>query len=190
MQNKDTLLNKINSILSMAITASDTVETPIQTVQLKGLADEVLEEVENVGTYGFTSSVPAGGQAIVGFIGGNRDFPFVLALGHNDHRPVDLKAGESAVYSKFGNEIRLNKDGELVFNSGTDYAVEYTELKKAFDELKQDFNTLVGTFTTHIHTTTATVGATAVPGIIAPTLTQGVATDADMLESKVEKVRI
>ena len=186
--NNETLLNRINSILSMAITSSNTTETPIQTVQLEGMADEVLDGVEHVGTYGIASSVPKGAQAIVGFIGGNRDFPFVLALGHNEHRPTDLEVGESALYSKFGNEVRLNAAGELVFNSGEDYAVKYSELETQFDELQGKFNDLVQAFNSHVHATAA-VGPPVTPTPV-PTKIPAAVSTADIKTTKVEKVRI
>jgi hypothetical protein len=76
--------------------------------------------------------------------------------------------------------IKFNKDKELVLLEGTDFAVKFNELKAGFDQLVNDFNA-------HIHTTTATVGAGTTPGIIAPTSPPSI---ADISSSKVERVKL
>ncbi len=182
--------DKMNSVITIAVSSSPTAETPIHTVQVEGYDDEVLDGVEHIGDYGFTSAVPAGAQVIVGCVGGNRDFPIVLSIGHAASRPVDLVEGETAQYSKFGNEVRLNAAGEVVLNSGADFAVKYTELKAAFDQLKADFDGHVAKYNSHTHVTTATVGASPVLGVLSPTTSQGAVSTADMTNSKAEKIRL
>lgn len=94
-----------------------------------------------------------------------------------------IEQGERELYSYENGarkaKIRLKKDGDVVVNDGTDFAVKYNELKKAFDQLKADHDS-------HIHTTTATVGASASVGVIAPPA----ASTANMAPAKVEKVRL
>jgi len=79
---------------------------------------------------------------------------------------------------------------ETVLQAGSDYAVQFTALKSAFDTLVGDFNTLVSTYTSHIHITTATVGATPTPGVIAPTVSTGTPSTASMDGAKVTDVRL
>jgi len=79
--------------------------------------------------------------------------------------------------------IRISQD-EILLNEGTDYAVKYEELKKAFDELKSDFNNFVNiTYNLHNHPTAAP-GAPSTPSVT------GTQSSADMQQAKVEKVRL
>lgn len=79
---------------------------------------------------------------------------------------------------------------ETVIQDGTDYAVQYTAMKSAFDTLKSELNALVTAYNAHIHITTATVGATPTPGVIAPTLSTGTPPTADMSGAQVSDVRL
>jgi hypothetical protein len=74
-------------------------------------------------------------------------------------------------------------------NDGTDFAVQYTALKSAFDTLKQDLNNLVTAYNAHIHITTATVGI-GPPGVIAPTTSTGTPSAADMSSAQIATVKL
>jgi len=74
-------------------------------------------------------------------------------------------------------------------NGGTDWAVQYTALKSAFDTLVTDVNNLVTAYNAHIHITTATVGV-GPPGVIAPTTSTGTPTTADMTSSKIADLKV
>jgi len=66
------------------------------------------------------------------------------------------------------------KQGEWVFNDGSNNGlIKITELTEKLNNLVSEINSLKDIFNSHIHTTTATIGATAVPGVIAPTTTTG-----------------
>lgn len=79
---------------------------------------------------------------------------------------------------------------ETVLQDGTDYAVQFTALKTAFDTLKSELNALVTAYNAHVHITTATVGATPTPGVIAPTTSTGTPPVASMDGAKVAAVRL
>lgn len=165
----------------MGITSQSSNESgEIQTIQIEGVADEVLEEVQNLGVYGLTSAIPQGSEVIVGFIGGNRDLPFVLAVGNSLSRPKDLKEGEVILYSKYDNSILLNEDGEVILNSGVDYAVAYEKLKTEFNELNNKFNDFVSKYNLHTH------GSVPVP--LPSELANSSIANID--NTKVEKVRL
>jgi hypothetical protein len=85
--------------------------------------------------------------------------------------------------------VAVVDDDTVEINADTDFAVQYTALKDAFDELKSDFNSLVTDYNAHIHVTTATV-STGSPGVIAPTTTTGTPTTADMSGSKIESIKV
>ena len=87
------------------------------------------------------------------------------------------------------NQIHLKNDGTAEFGGNTDFMVRYSELEVGFNALKSDFNSLVTSYNSHIHITTATVSATAVPGIIAPTPSTGTPSTADISGSKIDEIK-
>jgi hypothetical protein len=97
--------------------------------------------------------------------------------------------GKTTIASK--GDVLIDTDGkvttsasETVLQDGTDWAVQFTALKSAFDTLKGDFNNFLNiTYNLHMHPTAA-VGAPSVPTII------GTPTAADMSGAKVQKVRV
>jgi hypothetical protein len=67
------------------------------------------------------------------------------------------------------------KQGEWIFNDGSNEGlVKINDLTSKLNNLVSEFNALKDIFNNHIHTTTATISASAVPGVISPTLTPGV----------------
>ena len=85
--------------------------TPLQTMSLDLLADEHKDGVERLQNYGFSARPHAGADALVIFIGGNRDHGVVLGADDRRYRPADLKPGEVVVYDDLGHEIRLTRTG-------------------------------------------------------------------------------
>ena len=85
--------------------------------------------------------------------------------------------------------IKLTNDGICEFNGTDDNFVRYSKLQTAFDTLKADFNALVLKYNSHIHITTATILATAVPGVISPTTSQGSNSSADITGAKIDEIR-
>lgn len=84
--------------------------------------------------------------------------------------------------------VKLTGATSVQLNGNTNFAVKYTELKTAFDLLRTELNSLITMYNTHIHITTATVGATATPGILSPTVLQGTPAVADMSAAQNLKV--
>ena len=59
---------------------------PIQRVQLNGLADEVLQELEHLQEFGFASNPPEGSEAVVIPLGGDTTHGVVVATQHGCFR--------------------------------------------------------------------------------------------------------
>ena len=93
---------------------------------------------------------------------------------------IDFDPDNLEIRSEGGASIKITPSGNIELNGNADFVTAFDDMKAAFDQLVNDFNA-------HIHTTTATVGASAVPGIIAPPT---VATTADMSSAKVETVTV
>src|SRR3546814_2607697 len=71
----------------------------VQTVQLTGLADEVLDRVERFQDYGFTSVPLAEAEGIVVFVGGSRGHGIVIA--RSEEHTSALQSLHSISYSVF-----------------------------------------------------------------------------------------
>ena len=97
---------------------------------------------EAIGVSGFVGAPVKGEVAVfTKYKGGYRQIGVL--------HPIALEEGERLIHSeKYGNSVFLNKDGEVVINGGTDYAVKFNELKEAFDELKADLNAVINTIQT------------------------------------------
>ena len=104
--------------------------------------------------------------------------------------PGSIKPGEVLIYSRSPTgvtqaTIKGDDSGNIILNDGSDFAVKYNELKKAFDQLKNDFNSFVNaTFNAHTHICAAPGAASVAP------LPLGTPTAADMTSSKVDKVKL
>lgn len=86
---------------------------PIQRVQVHGLADEVLQDIEQLQQFGFTSHAPANTDVIVIPLGGDTSHGIVIASEHGSFRLKNLQSGEVAVYDQSGSSIVL-KQGKLI----------------------------------------------------------------------------
>lgn len=86
---------------------------PIQRVQVSGLADETLQDIEQLQQFGFTSHAPADTDVIVIPLGGDTSHGIVIASEHGSFRVKNLQSGEVAVYDESGSSIVL-KRGKLI----------------------------------------------------------------------------
>lgn len=90
----------------------------IQLVQIDMGNDEMIDSVERVQNFGFTSFPISGAKAVVLCIGGEREHPIVIVADDNgDNRPT-LIEGESAVYNAHDMIIKL-KDGTIEVGENT-----------------------------------------------------------------------
>jgi len=88
-----------------------------------------------------------------------------------------------------GNTFK-NNDTVWEINGNADFAVRFGALETAYNQLKSDFDTFVTTYNSHIHITTATVGPTAVPGVISPTVSTGSPSTGDISGAKVDNIKV
>jgi len=82
----------------------------LQQVQLTLLADEVKDQVELMGHFGFTSNSPIGSEAVMLSVGGNREHGIIIATEHRDKRLKDVASGDSATYNGNGKYVWLKGD--------------------------------------------------------------------------------
>jgi phage baseplate assembly protein V len=85
----------------------------IQLVHVTMLAGEEDSKVERVQNYGFTSSPPVNGEAIILAVGGDRDHPIAIAVDSGADRKRGLVNGEVAMYHKDGAYTLFKSDGTI-----------------------------------------------------------------------------
>ena len=95
----------------------------------------------------------------------------------------------SKILNKVGDRYIQIESDFIEIGGDTDFMVRFSELETAYNQLKDDHDALVSTFNAHIHITTATVGATPIPGVIAPTTTMEVPSTGDISGAKIDEIK-
>jgi len=135
-----------------------------QGLQVSLLSDELRDDVERFQEYGFTSVPYSDAEGIFVSVGANRSHGVVVATEDRRYRPKNLNAGDVCLYTDAGERVYLDKDNDIV-NIGAKAAAEFIAMA---DKVLTELNDIKTAFDAHIHTTTATIGPSAVLGIISP----------------------
>lgn len=90
----------------------------IQLVKVKGRADEILDKVERIQQFGFTSVPEIGAEGVLVFIGGNADHAILVSVDDRRVRPKNLGAGDAAMYTGPTHMIHMQKGGKFLIKSG------------------------------------------------------------------------
>jgi len=112
------LVRALKAMIAAVVGLSTDDSTKLQTKKVKGTDNYVRDKVERIQNYGLTSHVPVGSNDVLVNIGATGDFPVIIASESPDDRPLGLKEGEVALYSKFNCTILLNEDGGLSIEDG------------------------------------------------------------------------
>lgn len=105
---QDSVRAAFRGVLNLVKSGSD-----IQQVQVSGLADETIQDLELMQHFGFTSVPPAGTQAVVIPLGGKTTHGIIVATENGAFRVKNLKNGETAIYDSSGSTIIL-KNGRVI----------------------------------------------------------------------------
>lgn len=112
---------------------------------------------------------------------------FVLLSFINNQTGIITNYSEvERVYIKVGGSEYDIIDGDIIFNSGSDNAVRFSELKTGFDQLKQDFNKFVTTiYNVHVHPGVLSGGASTLI-----TTNVGTSTTASIDNAKIDNIKV
>ncbi|WP_303674774.1 phage baseplate assembly protein V [Vampirovibrio chlorellavorus] len=88
-----------------------------QLIQSDLLAGETRSGIERMQQYGFTGHPPAGSEALVVFMNGDRSHGVVMAVEHREFRKRNLAEGDVAVYTQKGNFAHFKADGEVILET-------------------------------------------------------------------------
>ena len=106
----------LNLLIGRGILKNVNNEEQIQKIQVSGLKNENITDMERPQTYGFESypEIHDETEAIFVCPNGNRDQGLCVVLHDRSYRPTDLAEGDVRVYDKFSNTIKLNEDGIVI----------------------------------------------------------------------------
>lgn len=102
---QDSVRAAFRGVLNLVKSGSD-----IQQVQVSGLADETIQDLELMQHFGFTSVPPSGTQAVVIPLGGKTTHGIIVATENGSFRVKNLKNGEVAIYDSSGSTIILKNN--------------------------------------------------------------------------------
>ncbi len=110
------ILNRIEQLERAVLTLVQRVEvqqvddnTPIQTVQVSALGQEILAKLERIQPLGLASlpSVNSAPDGVVVFVGGDRSHGILLSMEEQGKRPALAAAGDVALYSPGAASLQL-----------------------------------------------------------------------------------
>jgi phage baseplate assembly protein V len=103
---KRRILSMIGKCIISAVTDNDN----LQLNKVTYLSEEVLDDIERVQEFGFTSNPPSGSEGVIAFIGGNQQHGVIIATDSSTYRLKNLPEGAVALYNSNGDFIKLEKD--------------------------------------------------------------------------------
>ena len=98
----------------------------VQMLQLKLGALELRDRTPRLAEYGFASNPPAGSDAALLFVGGDRSNGVVIATGNQTYRLKGLANGDAAIYDSRGQSVWLTASGIVVNGAGLPLTVNNT----------------------------------------------------------------
>lgn len=148
-----------------------------QTLQVIAAADATRAGLEHFQQYGFAASPLPGAEGVLLAFGGHADHAVVIAVGDRRYRLRNLEAGEVALYTDEGDEIRIRRGGTIEVKASTEVKLTapHVVLVNDSDSMALASRTdarlahLEAAFNVHVHATAAPgppVPPTPIPGVI------------------------
>lgn len=174
----------IGTVKKTSIETNQDSDGKIIMLEVEESEGEDLQDVQLISLSGIKSRPESGERTVILDFGGG----LKISIGIEDGIETSIEEGERDFYSTSGGirkaSIYLKKDGTLILNDGTDYAVKYNELKSKIDDLKQQLNSFITTkYNLHNHPTAPT-------GPVSPPSIVGVEVTTDFASIKSEKVKL
>lgn len=169
---------------------SSIVKSGVRFVKFLRFGKKDVQQMRQIGPYG-TDANPIEGTVAIYSPTTEKGKAVIIGCVNKNQKS---EPGEHRIFSTDDDGVEqialhLKNNGTAEFGGDSDFMVRFSEMESAFNELKADFNSLVVSYNSHIHITTATVGPTAVPGVIAPTPSSGSQSTADISGAKIEEIK-
>ncbi|CNH57990.1 putative bacteriophage (baseplate assembly) protein [Yersinia massiliensis] len=107
------LYRQIKMLLGVGRVSASDDSGGVQTVQYQ-TALEVHSDTPRMAEFGFSSGLPTGSDVVIGFLGGDRSSGMIVASNHAAYRHTGLNAGETVIYSQWGQFIKLTENGVTI----------------------------------------------------------------------------
>ena len=107
----DPIKRKIYLMIGRAILTAVNNTGKTQMIQVTGLKDETISDIERMQEYGFETYPKTDSEATINFINGNRDHGLVICISDRRYRPTDLTEGDTRHYDYRGNKITCKSTG-------------------------------------------------------------------------------
>jgi len=105
------LRQRVALTVGRCIIAATNDDPKFQELQIKTLADEVLDQIERIQNYGITSRPLDGAEGVTLSLGGYRSHTVVIAVDDRRYRVKGLKKGEVCIYTdedQGGDDCRIH----------------------------------------------------------------------------------
>lgn len=155
------MMNQTANMLARAILRRLVDTGSRQAAQLEVTKGELVDDVPRIQNYGLTGVPPVQGtDAIVVFLGGDREQGIIIAMENKQYRLASLEAGEVALYDDLGNMVKLGRSKlEVVAVTEVDIIAPTVSVKatqvnieaERTDIAGQLFNNGVNVGSTHRH---------------------------------------
>lgn len=150
------IVNRIKNMVGKFILSTVYDSGSIQLIKVSGLESEVLDSVERLQDYGFSSVPPVkNSEVLIIAMGGNRDHPVAIKADCGKFRPKGNTEGVVTMYDMFDNLIKMS-EGKI---EHTSQSIELNGNSKFFvthAELDTALQTFITALNTHTHLTAGT----------------------------------
>lgn len=93
------LQRRLQLLAARAILTLVNDRTPLQTLQVQAFADNIVDGIERIQNYGFTSHPKPGAPVVMISFGGHQQHSVAIAVDDRRHRPTGLGEGEVCIYT-------------------------------------------------------------------------------------------
>lgn len=153
------------------LTAPADDSQPCQTIDADLIAGESRTGIQRVQQYGFSSRPPAGAEALILAVGGQRDHLVAVAVDDRDARPRDLQEGECCLWTPdSGKRVHCRANGQVDLGSEPeDFVALARAVRAELDAIKGDLDALKAAIEGFNGSFSGTIGGATATGTVAST---------------------
>lgn len=119
----DRLKVRVQNMVSRAVLKLVDDAKKFQLMQIGALPGETRDDLEHIGTYGFTSNPKPGAEAVILSVGGRREHAVVIACDDRRYRLRNLASGEVALYTDEGDKMVFKRGGTIEVTAKTVFKI-------------------------------------------------------------------
>lgn len=149
------LRHKVNLMISRVVLDAVDDASSTQSVQLRSLPGEVLDDVEHMQPGGLAHVAGKGAEGLIFCIGGNRDQAVAGLLAERAKRPTGLAQGETAIYITGPNAKKILhglQDGTILVDElATEFAARADKVDNELGKIKSELEGHEHTYVAALH---------------------------------------